>query len=71
MHTELVDIDNSATTAEDSTLKMWVWINPLTGTNVKDCKSIVIVYEWTDGVGIQTKKYSAMLRTIRSIVPTD
>lgn len=71
MHTESVDIDNSSSTADDSELKMWVWINDLTGTNVVKCKSIVIVYQWTARDGRVTKTYSDMMRTVRSIVPTD
>jgi hypothetical protein len=70
-HTESVDIDNLASTADDSTLTMWVWVNDLTGTNVVRCKSIVVVYQWTVRDGGQIRTFTDMLRTIRSIVPTD
>ncbi|HUR59032.1 MAG TPA: hypothetical protein VM029_15060 [Opitutaceae bacterium] len=71
MHVESVDIDNSASTVDDSQLKMWVWVNDLTGTNVVKCKSIVVVYQWSVKDGGKTTYYSDMMRTIRSIVPTD
>lgn len=71
MHTEQVDIDNISSTTDNSTLSMWVWINDLTGTNVVNCKSIVIVYQWTVRDGGRIHYYSDMTRTIRSIVPTD
>lgn len=69
--TEQVDIDNAASTSENSVLNMWVWINDLTGTNVVSCKSIVIVYQWSVADGGRVKYYSDMIRTVRSSVPTD
>lgn len=69
--TESVDIDNIASAADNCTLDMWVWINPLTGTNVQDCKSIVVVYQYTVKDGGRVRYYSDMVRAIRSIVPTD
>ena len=71
MRTEQVDIDNINASADNSTLNMWVWINDLTGTNVVNCKSIVIVYQWTVKDGGRIRYFSDMTRTIRSIVPTD
>ncbi len=71
MHVESVDIDNIASNTDNSTLSMWVWINDLSGTNVVKCKSIVIVYQWTVKDGGRVRYYSDMMRTIRSIVPTD
>ncbi len=71
MHTEQVDIDNASANTDNSVLNMWVWINDLTGTNVVNCKSIVIVYQWTVKDGGRLRYYSDMTRTIRSSVPTD
>lgn len=67
LHTETVDIDS----ATNSTLSMWVWINDLTGANVVSCKSIVVVYQWTVKDGGRVKNFSDMVRTVRSVVPTD
>lgn len=66
-HVETVEIDSMS----NSTLQMWVWINDMTGTNVVACKSIVVVYQWTVKDGGRTYSYSDMMRSIRSIVPTD
>jgi hypothetical protein len=71
LHTETVDIDNINSGNDNSTLSMWVWVNDLTGTNVVKCKSIVIVYQWTVRDGGRVAYFSDMMRTIRSIVPTD
>lgn len=71
LHTESVDIDNINSSTDNCTLNMWVWINPLTGTNVQDCKSIVIVYQYTVKDGGQIRYYTDMVRQIRSIIPTD
>ena len=77
MRTEQVDIDNINSSADNSTVNMWVWINDMTDTsdttrvNVVNCKSIVIVYQWTVRDGGRTKTFVDMSRTIRSIVPTD
>ena len=70
-HTESVDIDNINSNADNCTLNMWIWINPLTGTNLQDCKSIVIVYQYTVKDGGRTRYFSDMMRTVRSIVPTN
>lgn len=67
---EAVDIDNSTSTSDDSTLYMWVWIKDMTVNNVADCKSITIAYQWTVKNGGQTKTYNDMTRTIRSVIPT-
>ena len=69
-HTESVDIDNINSTTDNTQLNMWVWINNLSGTNLQDCKSIVIVYQWTVKDGGRIVYYSDMTRSIRSIVPT-
>ena len=50
---------------------MWVWINNLTGTNVANCKQIVIVYQYTVKDGGRTRSFTEMTRQIRSIIPTD
>ena len=68
MHTEIVNIDS---TSSNCTLKMWVWVNPLTGTNISQCEAIVIVYQWTTMDGGRIHNYSAMARAIRSVVQTD
>ena len=70
-HTESVDIDNISSMTDNCTLDMWVWINPLTGTNVQDCRSIVVVYQYSVKDGGRVRYYSDMVRAIRSIVPTD
>jgi len=70
-HTESVDIDNINSGADNCTLNMWVWINNLTGTNVANCKSIVIVYQYTVKDGGRVRSFTEMTRQIRSIVPTD
>jgi len=70
-HTESVDIDNLSSNADNTTLDMWVWVNDLTGTNVVKCKAIVIVYQWSVRDGGRVRYYSDMMRSIRSIVPTD
>jgi type II secretory pathway pseudopilin PulG len=70
-HTESVDIDNLASTLDNCTLEMWVWINPITGTNVANCRAIVIVYRYTVVDGGRTRYYTEMARQIRSIIPTD
>ena len=70
-HTESVDIDNINSNADNTTLNMWIWINPLTGTNLQDCKSIVIVYQYTVRDGGRVRYFSDMMRTVRSIVPTN
>lgn len=70
-HTETVDIDNINSGADNCTLDMWVWINNLTGTNVVNCKSIVIVYQYTVKDGGRTRTFVEMTRQIRSIIPTD
>ena len=69
-HTESVDIDNINSATDNCTLNMWVWINNLTGANLQDCKSIVIVYQWTVKDGGNIRYFSDMSRSIRSIVPT-
>ena len=69
-HTESVDIDNISSATDNCTLNMWVWINNLTGTGLQDCKSIVIVYQWTVKDGGQVRYFSDMSRSIRSIIPT-
>ena len=71
MHTESVDIDNINSNTDNCMLNMWVWINNLTGTNVANCKSIVIVYQYTVKDGGRTRSFVEMTRQIRSIVPTD
>ena len=71
MHTEQVDIDNINSNTDNSTLNMWVWVNDLTGAHVVNCKSIVIVYQWTAKDGGQIHYYSDMMRMVRSVVPTD
>ena len=71
MHTEQVDIDNVNSTTDNSTLSMWVWVNDLTGTNIVNCKSIVVVYQWTVKDGGNIHYYSDMMRMVRSVVPTD
>ncbi|HWA25441.1 MAG TPA: hypothetical protein VG734_07265 [Lacunisphaera sp.] len=70
-HSESVDIDNINSTLDNCTLDMWVWINPMTGTNLQDCKSIVIVYQYTVKDGGRVRYFSDMVRQIRSIIPTD
>lgn len=70
MHTEQVDIDNINSNADNSTLSMWVWVNDMTGTHVTNCKSIVIVYQWTVKDGGRIHYYSDMMRGVRSIIPT-
>jgi hypothetical protein len=70
-HTESVDIDNINSTADNCSLDMWVWINPMTGTNLQDCKSIVIVYRYTVADGGRIRYFTDMTRQIRSIIPTD
>jgi Tfp pilus assembly protein PilV len=71
LHTENVDIDNTNSGTDDTVLNMWVWVNSLTGGNVADCKSIVIVYQWKTRDGGRIHTYSDMMRTIRSSIPTD
>lgn len=71
LHTESVDIDNISSNTDNCTLNMWVWINSLSGTNLENCKSIVIVYQYTVRDGGRVRYYSDMMRTVRSIVPTD
>jgi len=71
LHTENVDIDNNNSNNDDTVLNMWVWVNSLTGGNVADCKSIVIVYQWKVRDGGRVHVYSDMMRTIRSSIPTD
>lgn len=71
LHTEGVDIDNIGSATDNTTLSMWVWITDLTGGNVANCKSIVIVYQWTVKDGGRIRYYSAMMRTVRSAIPTD
>lgn len=68
LFTESVDIDGTAAKSE---LKLWVWVETLSGTNVVNCKAITIVYEWTTWDGKRTRKFSDVMRTIRSVVPTD
>lgn len=68
MHVESVEIDNVNST---STLTMWIWINDMTGGSVANCKSIVIVYQWTVKDGGRVQAYSDMMRSIRSAVPTN
>jgi Tfp pilus assembly protein PilV len=70
-HSESVDIDNLASTTDNCSLDMWVWINNLTGTNVANCKSIVIVYQYSVKDGGRTRYFTDMTRQIRSIIPTD
>jgi type II secretory pathway pseudopilin PulG len=70
-HSESVDIDNVNSTSDNCTLDMWVWINPMTGTNLQDCKSIVIVYQYTVKDGGRIRYFTDMIRTVRSIIPTD
>lgn len=70
-HTESVDIDNINSGTDNCTLDIWVWINNLTGTNVANCKSIVIVYQYTVKDGGRIRYYTDMTRQIRSIIPTD
>ncbi len=75
MRTEQVDIDNITAASDNSVLSMWVWVNDMTDAtnrpNVVNCKSIVIVYQFTVKDGARTRYYSDLVRTIRSIVPTD
>jgi type II secretory pathway pseudopilin PulG len=71
MHTESVDIDNIASAADNCTLDFWVWINNMTGTNVANCKQIVIVYRYTMKDGGRTRYFMEMTRQIRSMIPTD
>ena len=70
-HSESVDIDNVNSTSDNCILDMWVWINPMTGTNLQDCKSIVIVYQYSVKDGGRTRYFTDMIRTVRSIIPTD
>lgn len=70
-HSESVDIDNLNSTADNCVLDMWVWINPMTGGNLADCKSIVIVYQYTVRDGGRIRYFTDMTRQIRSIIPTD
>ncbi len=70
-HTESVDIDNINSTTDNCTLNVWIWINNLTGTNVANCKSIVIVYQYTVKDGGRVRSFTEMSRQIRSIIPTD
>jgi hypothetical protein len=77
MRTEQVDIDNINSAADNSVMNMWVWINDMADTsdttrvNVVNCRSIVIVYQWTSRDGGRVRYFSDMSRTIRSMVPTD
>lgn len=75
MRTEQVDIDNINAASDNSVLNMWVWVNDMTDAtnrpNVVNCKSLVIVYQYTVRDGGRTRYYSDLVRTIRSIVPTD
>lgn len=70
-HSESVDIDNINSTSDNCSLDMWVWIRPMTGTNLQDCKSIVIVYQYTVKDGGRVRYFTDMMRTVRSIIPTD
>ncbi len=71
LRTEAVDIDNTNSALDNTTLNMWVWINDLSdGGNVTNCKSIVIVYEWRIRDGGITKSYRDSMRTIRSSIST-
>ncbi len=69
LHTESVDIDNLASSTDNCTLNMWVWINNLTGTNVANCKSIVIVYQYSVKDGGRVRWFTDMSRQVRSIIP--
>ncbi len=71
LHTEAVDIDNVNSGTDNTTLSMWIWVNDMTGSNVVNCKSIIIVYQWTVRDGGRIRAYSDMMRTVRSAVPTD
>ncbi|MEN9634615.1 MAG: hypothetical protein RL077_3019 [Verrucomicrobiota bacterium] len=68
-HTESVDIDNIGSATDNCTLDMWVWINALPG--LTDCKSIVIVYQYTVRDGGRIRYFTDWVRSIRSIIPTD
>jgi len=73
-HTETVDIDNMATTSDDTVLDMWVWVNDMTDTtrpNVQKCKSVLIIYQYTVRDGGRVRYYKDSMRAVRSIVPTD
>ena len=68
-HTESVDIDNISSATDNCTLDMWIWINALPG--LTDCKSIVIVYQYTVKDGGRIRYFRDWVRSIRSIIPTD
>lgn len=72
-NTRVIDINNTPTnTKDDLEMKLWVWVQDLTGTSpdVVDAKAITVIYNWKTKDGGRERITQGSVRTIRSLVPS-
>lgn len=72
-NTKTINLRTPAVTAADTlSLRIWVWVQDLSGsaTNVTNAKSITIIYTYDVRDGGRTKTFRNSIRSIRSVVPT-
>jgi Tfp pilus assembly protein PilV len=70
---KVIDINNTPGNPNDNlTMNLWIWVQDLTGqaADVRDAKSITIIYTWQFTDGGRTRTYRDTVRTVRSLVPT-
>lgn len=70
---KVIDINNTPNNPNDDLqMNLWVWVLDLTGqaADVKDAKSITIIYTWQFTDGGKTRTHRDTVRTVRSLVPT-
>ncbi len=72
-NTRVIDINNTPTnTKDDLEMKLWVWVQDLTGTSPDgvDAKAITVIYNWKTKDGGRERITQGSVRTIRSLVPS-
>lgn len=69
---KLIDINHSDNKSDDLQLRLWVWVQDMTGSgiNATTVRSITIIYQWRVKDGTRFRYSLGSVRTIRSNVPT-
>ncbi len=72
---KVVDINNTASTADDLTLRIWLWIEGLDSPAAASLAQsrvlgITLIYIWEHNDGGNLRRFKGNVRTIRSFVPT-
>jgi type II secretory pathway pseudopilin PulG len=69
---KLIDINDTDDNSDDLQLRLWVWVQDMTGSGISatTVRSITIIYQWRVKDGARFRYSLGSVRTIRSDVPT-